>query len=71
MPKSPDEIKPEQIKAFLEGVEKLVNVNSLEQYCDIPDFIIASYLLRSFYSLCCATQGIIDWDMIVVHEGEQ
>jgi hypothetical protein len=46
---------------FESALRRLVNSESLEQYCDIPDYVIASYLRMSFENLCMTAEFKVNW----------
>lgn len=40
---------------------QFINRHSLENGCDIPDFVIASYLAKCYQALCRAAESKVDW----------
>ena len=42
----------EKFKRFEKDIEIAVNKNSMENYCNMPDFLIAEYLVHCFNNLC-------------------
>lgn len=48
----------EKFNKFQKEIEDVVNRNSMEKYCNLPDFVIANYLVHSFTGLCATiTEG--------------
>lgn len=56
-PEVPD---TEEFQAALAG---LINANSLEQGCDMPDWAIAEYLTQAYYSLCQVAATKVIWGL--------
>ena len=49
----PEEFIPEEkMDEFREDLRKVINKNSLEQYCNTPDFLLAEMLASSFENYC-------------------
>lgn len=51
-------LKREQLA---QKISESINSLSLENECDMPDFIIANYLVQCFESLCIAKQTNDKW----------
>ena len=50
-PTSPHPVDNEKFDQFEKELARLVNVYSMEKYCNLPDHVIAKYLRASLESL--------------------
>lgn len=50
-------MKLEKKEQFAKELEQLINRLSLESECDMPDWIIANYLVGCFDNLCAAKKS--------------
>lgn len=41
---------------------QFVNRHSLENGCDMPDFVVAAYLAQCYQALCIAAESHVDWE---------
>ena len=48
-------------QSFKKDLEQAINKNSMENYCNMPDFIIAEYLVHCFSGLCGAKNKNDKW----------
>lgn len=46
---------------FEQDIRQAVNKNSMENYCDMPDFIIAEHLVKCFVNLSGAVTKTKRW----------
>lgn len=51
----------ERLEKFREDIRSSANRNSLENLCDVPDFIIAEYLINSFSSFVKSHCMTAEW----------
>lgn len=51
----------ERLEKFREDIRSSVNRHSLENLCDVPDFIIADFLMRSFNAFVVAQCTAAEW----------
>ena len=54
-------IETDQIKKFRKELTELINKHSIENWANIPDFILAEYLTECLADFCYYTDKIKRW----------